>query len=180
MIVCLFAARTTTGCVSGWSAPRNDVSMAGGVYQRSVTIAACQEACIATPGCVAIDIFKPPGSPVIYCYLLSSRTALSQAPYFVHYDLELNPNCISPSTRQNVLQFLHTFTRLTRLENEYFSYAAPICAFDTSHSGNDFNGDTDGNARLGVKFTLHQTNITTYRCFLIYYGLLLGRDTFLS
>jgi hypothetical protein len=70
--------------------------MANGVYQRSLTTDDCKLACIATSGCIGIDIYVPSGS-VLYCYLLFTSVPLTAAPNFYHYDLQLNPNCVTVS-----------------------------------------------------------------------------------
>jgi hypothetical protein len=90
------AAPTTTSCVAGWSQPAIGQSMVGGVYQRSITVDDCKLACISTAGCIGIDVYILAGS-TLYCYLLTTATALVAAPSFYHYDLQLNPNCISAS-----------------------------------------------------------------------------------
>jgi hypothetical protein len=94
--------QTTTSCASGWSQAIVGQSMANGVYQRSLTTDDCKLACIATTGCIAIDIYLPSGS-VLYCYLLFTSTALSSAPNFYHYDLQPNPNCVTVSEYYSAL-----------------------------------------------------------------------------
>lgn len=72
-----------------------NMNMGGGTETRWVTLADCQQACVANVRCIAVDVNPNPGQ--IYCYLIFNAVTLTSFPGVAHYDLYRGNNCPVPS-----------------------------------------------------------------------------------